>query len=79
MSTHANQEGCAPGAPNRKKIMGANPTYKSAVQKDKCGPGSNMKKAVVENRKTEQPPNPTGNSVKMPKPTGFGDGHYVKK
>lgn len=78
MSIHSNQAGGAPSAPGRKKIMGANPTYKSAVQKGASGKTkSDSEKAGKTTRTTSQKPAEFEGTKVGAQASGFGSGHYV--
>lgn len=67
-----------PTSTSEKRIKGANPTYRSHVQREANGGADTARKAAKKaERKTGQPPNPSAQTVAKPRPAGFGDGHYV--
>ena len=66
-------------AASKKNMGGANPTYKTHVQKHGEGITASGRETAKDSgkRKTAMPPNPDSPTVKSPVPRGFGDGHYI--
>lgn len=75
MSQHANMAGSAPTS-SREGIQGSGATYRASVQKQSRTKSAN--KAVGTSKRTTPPPqNEVGMTTEMPKPAGYGSGHYV--
>jgi hypothetical protein len=78
MSTHANQaKKGGPSAPDKEEIMGANPTYKSHVQKDAQNGSSTKPAGSGKIEKVEGEGSIPHDVAEEDRETATGSGHYI--